>query len=355
MVRYGIAGALGALVVASAVFFLYGTKSIEVSPKEPRALEQIQEQADALSASVKKQIVPDVSLCPNPTRRPVAVMLAGDQVARPLSGIGNADIVVEMPVITGSITRLMAVFGCFDATEIGSIRSARDDFIPLAKSFDAIYAHWGGSHFALDQLKTGIIDNIDALKNPYRAFWRKKGIRAPHNGFSSTKNLYQAATKLGYRVERQFEDYLRSNQLPEAPMQDGALVPFPSASTVRVGYGGVYRVEWRYNAARAAYERRRGNTPEIDATTKQQVAAANVIVLKSSSRQIEGQYNDVVVFGEGEAIVFRNGVAIQGMWHKSSDTMGSRLQFLDAQGREVALAPGTLWIEIVEQTTTVAY
>ncbi|MBU3924750.1 DUF3048 domain-containing protein, partial [Patescibacteria group bacterium] len=96
--------------------------------------------------------------CQNSTRRSIAVMLAIDAITRPLSGISEADIVFEMPVITDSITRLMAVFGCIIPTEIGSIRSARHDFIDLAKSVDAIFVHWGGSHFALDKLKTGAID-----------------------------------------------------------------------------------------------------------------------------------------------------------------------------------------------------
>ncbi|MFH1049206.1 MAG: DUF3048 domain-containing protein, partial [Patescibacteria group bacterium] len=55
--------------------------------------------------------------CQNSTRRSIAVMLAIDAITRPLSGISEADIVFEMPVITDSITRLMAVFGCIIPTE----------------------------------------------------------------------------------------------------------------------------------------------------------------------------------------------------------------------------------------------
>ena len=90
--------------------------------------------------------------CANADRRPLAVMMAGDPETRPLAGIGQADIVFEMPVTPDGITRFMAVFQCEDPKEIGSIRSAREDFIPLAAGLGAIYAHWGGEKEALEKL-----------------------------------------------------------------------------------------------------------------------------------------------------------------------------------------------------------
>src|SRR6185369_17960250 len=50
--------------------------------------------------------------CDTAQRRPVAVMLASDPEARPLSGIGQADAVVEMPVTPNGVTRYMAIYQC---------------------------------------------------------------------------------------------------------------------------------------------------------------------------------------------------------------------------------------------------
>ncbi len=102
--------------------------------------------------------------CPGADVRPVAVMLASDPEARPLSGISQADMVFEMPVDPTGITRFMAVFQCEKPKEIGSIRSARNDFIPLAASLKTIYAHWGGEQGALEKLDNHIIDTLNALK-----------------------------------------------------------------------------------------------------------------------------------------------------------------------------------------------
>lgn len=62
-------------------------------------------------------------------RRPIAVMLGNDPVARPLSGLSKAEMVIEMPVLINDITRLMAVYQVNSPSEIGGVRSARHNFI----------------------------------------------------------------------------------------------------------------------------------------------------------------------------------------------------------------------------------
>ncbi|HHE45918.1 MAG TPA: DUF3048 domain-containing protein, partial [Candidatus Moranbacteria bacterium] len=99
--------------------------------------------------------------CADWNRRPIAVMQPADVSTRPEAGFSDADMVFEMPVVTDSITRLMAVYVCGNPDDVGSMRSARHDFIALAKGIDAIFVHWGGSHYALDKLKEGVIDDMN--------------------------------------------------------------------------------------------------------------------------------------------------------------------------------------------------
>ncbi|KKS12834.1 MAG: hypothetical protein UU70_C0031G0004 [Candidatus Yanofskybacteria bacterium GW2011_GWA1_41_6] len=117
--------------------------------------------------------------CPSADVRPISIMLASDIEAMPLSGISQADMVFEMPVDPTGITRFMAIFQCEKPKEIGSVRSARNDFIPLAAGLGTIYAHWGGEHGALEKLDSHIVDNIDALKYEGEIFYRKAGTRPP--------------------------------------------------------------------------------------------------------------------------------------------------------------------------------
>ena len=310
--------------------------------------------------------------CQKINQRPFAVMLASDEIARPLSGISSADLIFEMPVISGGITRLMALYMCELPGEIGSIRSARHDFIPLAQGFDAIFVHWGGSHFALDKLNRKIIDNIDALKNPYAAFYRKRRIPRPHNGFSSGNRLISAAYKLGFRLENNFEGYPHyQNQKSKIKNQNDPRTTnqrfefgtgnskFKNDETKKriltIGYPYPFNVEYKYDPETNFYSRWRGGRQEIDKINSKQVKVKNVVVMRARSRQIEGQYNDVDIEGEGDLEVYQLGKVIKGKWVKDKFNKKSKLYFLNELGEEIKFVPGKIWVEIVEPYQKVKY
>lgn len=351
-ITLGVLFGAAALFVSGAVFLVRGDffgHSFEVGEK-PSGLEgTVSESISQTNENVATPTSPIAGIpCETPSRRPVAVMLAGDREARPLSGIGHADLVVEMPVITGGISRFMAVFQCARPQDIGSVRSARHDFIPLAMGLDAVYVHWGGSHFALKKLNAKIMDNIDALRNPYGAFYRKSGIRKPHNGFTTTERLLTAAGKLGYRPETTFAGY------PHLP---GSVSPNHTEKAVlTISYLASGKVRYDYSPDTNSYLRWRGNTKEIDKLTGKQVETKNVIVMRASSRQIEGQYNEVEIEGRGEAVVYRNGEEIQGIWEKDKNDPKSKLHFYLDEGRqEILFVPGSIWVQIVEPSQVVEW
>lgn len=295
--------------------------------------------------------------CENYTRRPFAVMIAEDEEARPLLGIGSADLVIEMPVVSGSITRMMALFACEDPKEIGSVRSARHNFIPLAQGFDAILVHWGGSHFALDELKKGLIDNLDALPNHFDAFYRKNWIPAPHNGFTSMRRMMYAAQSLGYRLTSQFSGYkfIQTQNPKFLPTgQEGKTQNYsPKSQKLILGYVYPYNVTYEYNATTNTYYRWRGGREEIDRLTQTQVGARNVVIMRAYSRQIEGDYNDIDILGSGDSVVHTSGKELKGTWvkKKAEDV----LRFYDEENEEISFAPGPIWIEVVEPDTIVRY
>jgi hypothetical protein len=286
--------------------------------------------------------------CDNAARRPFAVMLSGDAITRPLSGIGQADMVFEMQVVEDSINRFMAVFVCNSPSVIGSVRSARDDFIPLASGLDAIYAHWGGSHFALDELKNNVIDDLDALTNPYSAFYRQSGIAAPHNGFTSTNRIMTAAEKLKFSLEGNFAGYphLTENQIISHGQERKVLA---------IEYPGIFRASYQYDPETNSYWRYRGGTKEIDKTIGKQVEVKNVVIMRAKSRPLEGQYNDVQVEGEGKAEFYLNGQTFAGSWKKDKNNIKSKLAFLDGNGQEVKFVPGSIWVEIADPGLSVTW
>lgn len=318
------------LVIAGVLFWKLGNRSVSIGNNSQNNNQQ----------QDKNGISPITGLkCENYNRRPIAVMLAEDPITRPLSGIADADLVIEMPVITGSITRMMAVFQCSSSDEIGSVRSARHDFIPLALGLDAIYAHWGGSHFAYEQLNKGIIDNIDAMVNPYEAYYRTPDKLEPHNGFTSMERLINAAQKLKYRMENKFSGYPHLKKINKGA-SNGKLV---------IGYAGIYKVYYDYDKEDNVYRRWRNNLRETDKNTGNQVEASVVIAMRADSRMIEPpDYNDVDIEGEGEAIIYQNGTEIKGFWKKTGTYSNSKLIFFDSNNKEIEFTPGKIWIEIIE-------
>lgn len=325
-------------ILALGLIFVWqqASRTIQIDSQTAGLLGQSEEEVSPLSGLV----------CQNYQRRALAVVLAEDPVTRPLTGLSQADLVLEMPVITNSITRMIGVYLCQEPGEIGSLRSARHDFIPLTMGLDAILVHWGGSHFALDKLDAGIMDNIDAMRNPYNAFYQKSEIPQPHNGFTSLERLINSARKLGYRLENKFEGYPHTQDKSRES----------NRKVLRIGYSYPYNVSYQYEPSSNSYLRYRTNLKEIDKSNNQQIEAKNIIVMRAFSRQIEGpDYNDLDIEGTGQCQVYQNGIVINGTWQKEKNNQTSKLYFLDQEGQEIPWVPGQTWIEIVEPNQEVSW
>jgi hypothetical protein len=316
-VFFGIAAFILAAIIA--VPFL-GSKIIEYAPRSQKYIPQ----------STLAGIV-----CQEYDRRPIAIMLATDPEARPLVGISNAEMVFEMPVTPGGVTRIMAVYQCNEPEEIGSIRSARNSFIDIALGLDAIYAHWGGEETAHNRLKGGIMDNLDAFVYEGPVFYRKKGVPSPHDGFTSYEAMHDQSVELGYNLTTEFEGYSHlkgKEQIGE------------ERKVVRT-YDAPFNVEWFYNEDVNRYDRFRAGEAEMDKSNGRQVQADVVIVIETTGIATSIDYYEVDMIGSGNATIYQNGEEIKGEWVKESES--APLKFYNQQGDEIQFKPGIIWVEIV--------
>lgn len=296
--------------------------------------------------------------CAEMKRRPVAVMQPADLTARPAAGFSDADMVFEMPVITATINRLMAVYQCSFPKEAGAVRSSRHDFLQLAKGLNAIYVHWGGSHFALDKIKEGILDNIDctgAAGNGagtdvcYRAE-QTAGMKLEDTSRVNVQAAFDRGKSLGYATENTFVGYPHQEEVG----LDGR----PTGGRLRIGYPGSGEVEYLYDKETNAWKRLWGNTPDTDRNNGNRIAPKNVAVLFARSEQIEGQYNNLQLgdpwydqTDSGDAYYYMNGKQEKGTWKKDKASLASKLFMYDAAGREVRFVPGQIWVNVVEPGT----
>lgn len=272
--------------------------------------------------------------CKTGNVRPFAVMVSSDAEARPLSGIGEADWVFEMPVVPNGFTRMMAVFQCGRPNEVGSVRSSRLDFVPLALGMNSIYAHFGGEKEVLAQLNSGVIDNVDGLKYDGSYYFRKKEIPMPHNAFTDFDLLTKISKELNYEMTDSVVVYPHEDK----SFSQGNLNPQQIFATG-------FQVDWKYNKETNSYLRSRSGKAEIDINTNKQVEAKNVIVMKTTWSPISKDYIRVKTIGGGGLLVYKNGTVITGTWEKKSDK--SKLTFYDQNHKEISLAKGITWVEIV--------
>jgi len=319
------------VLIFAATFFIWWNKGVSFTIDNSDMIEQI-------DSNLPKSPISGIG-CENAGRRPMAVMLSSDQETRPLSGIGQADIIFEMPVTPDGITRMVAIYQCSSPDEIGSVRSAREDFVPLAAGFGAVYAHWGGEKGALDELNKHVIDNIDALKYEGTYYFRKKGIKPPHNGFTNLEQLWTAVDELKYDKKSSFIGY------PHSIKKEAKNIT-SLADSVSIDYPYPLNVIWAYDSENNKYKRTRGGTTEIDKNDGMQVEVSVVAVMRTTQSYISKDYISVGVKGEGDLKIYQNGIVISGRWEKGDD-LTDKLFFYDNNGKEIEFVPGRIWVEIV--------
>lgn len=297
--------------------------------------------------------------CANWNRRPIAVMQPSDVPARPAAGFADADMVIEMPVITATITRLMGVYVCNDPDDVGSMRSARHDFVHLAKGLDAIFVHWGRSdmEWFKEKLNAGVIDNINCNDDAGKPglskgfCYRKEAsgtMRGVDTGYAKFAKLIEGAKEYGYRLENQFVGYPHQE---EAKLEDRG----PDKWQLRVGFPGPFAVDYFYDRASNSYFRLWNDIQDTDRNNEKKITPKNVVILIAESEQIEGQYNNVQLgdpwmdrTDSGVAFFYMDGKEIKGSWKKDKSKVDSKLMFLKEDGSEVKFIPGQIWVDVIE-------
>ena len=348
-----IGGVLLVILLLAGGFFIFNkkkaaVKQININGSQPQQGPQNQGNVSPISGLA----------CADWNRRPFAVMQPADVSARPDSGFSDADMVFEMPVITNSITRLMGVYICGNPEDVGSMRSARPDFVALAKGIDAIFVHWGRADIDIfkNALNSGVIDdmncNDDAGKSASKYCYRKQAtgnMVGTDTGYAKFAQLLQGAQDFGYKMTDDFVGY---------PHQaDAPLDQRPAGGRLRVVFAKPYDAEYDYDKASNSYLRSWNNVPDTDRNNGQRIAPKNVVVLTAESSQlIEGQQYNEVQIGDpwysttdsGVAHYYMNGQEIVGTWKKDKSSLDSKLFFYDASGQEIKFVPGQIWVDILE-------
>ena len=264
--------------------------------------------------------------------------------AIPHSGISNASILYEAPV-EGAITRIMGIFENYDKLEkMGSVRSCRIYYCSFALEWDAIYAHYGQSKYALDFLKSDKIDNVSSF-NADRYFYRTTDRVAPHNCFTSGEQLNEAIKSLNYR-KKYNKDYTGHFNFAEKDnmfeIEKGR-----KANKVEIGYQ-INEPYYIYNNEDGQYYRYQYGEKHIDDQNNEQISCKNIIIqFVDSTYYPDNKSLDITLKGNGTGWYITNGKAEKITWSKENQRSG-QTKYFDKDGNEITLNVGKTNICIVQ-------
>jgi hypothetical protein len=281
-------------------------------------------------------------------QRPLAIKISNaPAIVRPQSGLNNADLVFEH-YAEGGLTRFTAVFYGKDAETVGSVRSGRIIDLEIPKMYDTAFAYSGASGpVRLMFRDSAFFDRIISPDFGHGGFFRVEapGKAFEHTLFTSTGNLRFILDQRGQNTPPQFQNGMAFSQEP--------LNPGEPARQIEIGYDGTY-VTWAYGEGDGRYTRWTDGQPHLDANTGQQLSFKNIIVLAAHHEDTDilednvggGHYSiQIQVWGEGPVTVFRDGVRIDGRWHRSDPN--DMLTFTDLEGNILPLAPGNSFFQLV--------
>lgn len=286
---------------------------------------------------------------------PIGIMIENLITTRPQFGLADAGVVYET-LAEGGITRFLVMFnGAPTSAKVGPVRSARAYYLDWVSEYDALYGHMGGSEEALAAIDGLKIRDIDGMYSGSKYYVRDRAIAAPHNLFTDGSKLDFALrdTELASK-EATYEPWIFVDAQTAKDRQKN--IPTGRGTVVSIDFSTAdYAVKWSYDPINGVYLRENGGQIHVDGNGNRQIAAQNVIVQiipPVKVLDLKGRLS-VNVGGTGKAYVLKEGRITEGTWKKPSRT--ERTRYYDANGKEIELVRGKIWVEVVPQDRTVSF
>lgn len=295
----------------------------------------------AAPAPVVPPTWPLTGLPGEPAARPaLAVKVENTAVARPQSGLEQADVVWET-IVEFDVSRLIAVFHSQVPDEVGPIRSVRPMDPPVTAPLRGLLAFSGGQAGILDLVAASGVQTLSHDAG-VEGMYRVRGRSAPHNVYGSPQTFWGLADA-GHQAPpaEQFE-FARS------PDRAAAVVAGTPASTLAFRLSAASSPTWTWDGT--SWLRSEGSTPAT-AASGARLAATNVVSIVADhpatgfGAQGGAAVPTYTLVGSGDAAVASGGKVVQARWQKDADDQPMRLFLPD--GSPARLAPGTTWVELV--------
>lgn len=282
-------------------------------------------------------------------KRPVAVMINNVEAALPQYGVGQADVIFEMPV-EGDLTRLMAIYADYTSIpDICAIRSCRYYYPALAQGFDAFYVHWGSDNSIIPYVDSLGITRYDGIRNPHNLFARdmerrNKGYALEHTGIFKGTEFAAVVKTTGVRTELLENKRgtafrfcgLDTTIIPEGTVCEKAHIDFGAATATFI-----------YDKKEGGYKKQINGHDHVDGKTKEVLQFKNVFVLETDIgiKDSEG-HKKIDWSGDGNNVGYyiSNGYAEKIKWYKENGQETGYLKFFAEDGQELQINRGKSYI-----------
>ena len=281
-------------------------------------------------------------------KRPIAVMIDNNVGTNAHVGLQDAYLTYEV-IVEGGLTRIMAIFKDVNTSVIGPVRSSRHYFLDYALESDTIYAHYGWSTYAANDIKALGVNNINGLYDS--GYYRDNKISAPHNVFTSIENLYNVSNSKGYRTTSN-NYYLLNYTTDDVNFDaDSSLI---NANNISMTYSYREVRSYTYDSEHKYYLRYMNNSPHIDRDSGRQYHYKNIIIMKVGNHTLDSYgRQDLDTVGSGEGYYITNGYAILINWKKDSRSGKTIYSYKD--GKELVVSDGNTFIQVVPNNSNVSF
>lgn len=304
-------------------------------------------------------------------KRVTAVMVNNIAQSRPTRGLSQCQILIEIKV-EGGITRFMPIYEDYTKIpQIGSVRSARDQFFQLLLPFKGFYVHDGQSVPMVQFFKDWEYEEFDLAAAKYGVSgsgpsdgamnWRQS-----RPGITSTEfTEYTDGAHIAQTIENNGLDDFRNYGSPMfnfVPYTEPPRVPTDGPmEELAVIHSASYITHFKYNQSSAMYEMSQWNSyygqvqQTIDENNDQQVQFNNLVVIFAPMTLYNNSPLVKVDYIGGAGYYYSQGHYELIFWQKGGPNEALQLYKGDKSGQPVMINTGTTYLAVVDDKELPAY
>jgi hypothetical protein len=250
--------------------------------------------------------------------------------------LDEADIVFE-ELVEGGMTRYLAVWHSKLPAEIGPVRSVRPMDPEIVSPFGGVFAYSGGQVRFIQMMEAAPVYNaIHGQSDTASTFYRTSAKVAPHNVLVKAPELIEQ--HLDLVAPPKMFDYAASLAESTAVLEGTPL------ASVNTRFSGFSSPSWEWDGTQNKFVRYQTNGAADSASSGNQLAATNVIVLFVGIDVIEDIPTTRLV-SQGKGYVATGGSIVDITWIKASPE--GPIVLSTQAGSPVLLGVGNTWVELL--------